>query len=132
MGHVRRRGHCGAGPELDRRGSQALEPGVARTPHREHQEPVLPSPWPVPRPPARAEQVMTRREGPRRRTAHLGAVTATGVIAAVAGLGTAAVGAASPGAAASPPARIFACYSDATNDLFYLNYPKVTSCPAGP
>jgi hypothetical protein len=53
-------------------------------------------------------------------------VAATGLFAA-AGMS---VSAALPAGAATV-GKIYACYSDSTKKLFYLNYPKVKNCPAG-
>jgi hypothetical protein len=37
----------------------------------------------------------------------------------------------SPAPRATAPAKIYACYSDKTDALSYLNYPTVTKCPSG-
>jgi len=53
-----------------------------------------------------------------------GAIAATGLVA-VAALTVA------PTAAGAATTKIYACYSDTSNELFYLNYPTDKTCPSG-
>jgi collagen triple helix repeat protein len=75
------------------------------------------------------------RSGSRsRRAAQAGALAATGLFAAAGMSGSAAAGtsgSAAHAAGAATTGKIYACYSDSTKKLFYLNYPKVKNCPAG-
>jgi Collagen triple helix repeat (20 copies) len=61
-----------------------------------------------------------------RRATRAGTLAATGLLAAA---GTY-VSPALPASAATA-GKIYACYSDSTKKLFYLDYPKVKNCPAG-
>jgi hypothetical protein len=63
-----------------------------------------------------------------RAVARVGAVAATGLVAT--GLSIAAGGTASV-AAASGATKIYACYSDTTDRLLYLNFPKAKKCDSG-
>jgi len=57
-----------------------------------------------------------------------GALAATGFVAAAGGLSVA-LGAGTIAAAAA--SKVYACYSDATDALSYLNYPTVKTCASG-
>ncbi len=67
-----------------------------------------------------------RSGSPGWRAARVGALAATGLLAAA---GTSVAVALPAGAATA--GKIYACYSDSTKKLFYLNYPKAKNCPAG-
>ena len=60
--------------------------------------------------------------------ATMGALAAAGV-AATAAIGVAVAATTTP--VATAPAKIYACYSDKTNELFRLNYPTTKKCPSG-
>jgi hypothetical protein len=66
------------------------------------------------------------------RRVRLGALTATGAIAAL-GLPAVAFAASGAGRVPGPVAsvKVYACYSDSTDELSYLNYPKVKTCAPG-
>ena len=77
----------------------------------------------------KGERHMAKHVRHVKRAARVGAFAATGVIVA-AGLTIVPPGDAAP-AGASGPAKVYACYSDTTGTLSYLNYPKVTTCASG-
>jgi hypothetical protein len=71
---------------------------------------------------------IARQPGRRRSPVAVRALATTGLVASAAiGMGAATVGP----AGANTPAKIYACYSDTTDALSYLNYPTVTTCPSG-
>src|ERR1700683_1884540 len=71
---------------------------------------------------------MSRQPYHKRSRAAVGALAATGFVASAAmGFGAATAGP----AGASSPTKIYACYSDLSDALSYLNYPTVKSCASG-
>jgi hypothetical protein len=72
---------------------------------------------------------MSRRAQQRKRVSR-GALATTGLIASAAVGGLGALGTATP-ATATAPTKIYACYSDKTDALTYLNYPTVKKCVGG-
>jgi hypothetical protein len=74
---------------------------------------------------------MARANGSRLPAARVGALTAAGLVAAGAAFGPTSAAPVSAAGPASGPAKVYACYSDKTDELFRLDYPTHKACASG-